>query len=567
MCLLRNVVSLLLIATTAIGQNIRNKNVHCEEFNILDGGYFYDEYGRHISAVECIIRNYELSSERVYYLSNSEAIEILKITDSSMESLPVNLFYPLRNLKYLTVTNTTLKYVNSIPIDHLRLLDFSSNEIVSLQENAFFNCPELSKILLSNNKITILEGSLFSGVHQIVDLSNNVINNITMIVFDHPNIQILNLKKNSLEELDLNRFKTITGLRMLDLSYNKLKVLNVTENLLSSDFALNLISNQLTYLDLRNTSIKSLNIARNKVRYLAIGSKYKEIDAEDNEITEISFGDSIASLNILNLNNNKLGNNLQDICRCRNLTLLSLKSNNIDNIDSCFAYMSTLETLKLQNNNIYQVNHDSFFPDNVIQFLDLSFNRLEVVDEYTMSIFENLQFFYLNGNPLHDFNDSPESFMPKLVEVGLSHNRFKCSKLFLLLKKLKALNIKLHVDTTIPVNTTNIDGNACYQNHETELLKNSDNLENILAQKTNEKLAYFWEKINTLEGKVKDIAAMNFTLQEFTKSYVEQRKEIDVINKSLVEIKKSQEVLTEILSQRLGNLEEAFKNATEDRID
>ncbi|XP_055715844.1 toll-like receptor 3 [Phlebotomus papatasi] len=480
----------LLLNDFTFGQNIRNKNVHCDEWNENTEKYYDYHYGysrRFNTKYECVIRNYKFTNDREYYIDKSQNVENLKIVDSFLENLPMTLMIHLTSLNKLIVRNTTLSNVDEINFGNVTELEFSSSKIVSIKKNTFSKCKYL---------------------------------------------QSVNLSKNSIKDINFNAFADIKSLKTVDLSHNQLTIFNPDQNFQAKNFSIILSFNKLSIINLKN--ISEFNCGK--------------IHAENNEISEVSLGNAILTLETLNLNNNKLGNNLQDICKCTNLYRLSLKSNDIDNIGSCFSLMKSLKWIDLSENKMFFLDHDNFHTNNEIEYLNLSFNRLETVDEYTLSIFRKLKHLYLQGNLITNFYENPKFLLPQLKVIGLSHNKFKCSNLFLLLTKCKSVSLTIYVDKTLPINTTNIDGVACYRNNERELLEQS-NSTNFLSDKAEAKISFLLQKINTLENNVNKMTLKNKQEDQEQKLF-----NLDVNHRF--------EEITKMLNKKLDFFENTIKNSS-----
>uniref|UniRef100_A0A1L8DR36 Putative carboxypeptidase n subunit 2 n=2 Tax=Nyssomyia neivai TaxID=330878 RepID=A0A1L8DR36_9DIPT len=528
MTLLGAVLLLFLMINKNLGQGIQDKNIHCDERSPIttmgEEDYEYDDAwnGKEIRTRQviviqgyyCKVRNYEIFSDRDYYVNQSDMVVNLEIEISILNGLPLKLFGYLTSLERFIVTNTTLQHVDQIEFRKLFLINFSDNHIISLDKNAFSECPKLIYVNLSYNNIAILSGPFFDSQQKIgtLDLSYNQITDITEETFNDFHLNFLSLSNNLLEEINLNRFSKLINLRTLDLSGNRLKVLETSGgNFIVDNLCLDF--NELTSLNLAQSNIRVISSFSNKLQCVVIGINCRSIDFGINEITDLSLIDSVDTLNYVNLDFNKLGNNLQDICKCTNLVALFLVSNGIDNLGSCLSQMVFLDKLSLEGNNIYAINHDNFPTKNRITHLDLSFNRLETLDGYAMSIFSDLRSLCLAGNQIFDFYDNPKELMPQLERIGLSHNKFKCSKLYILLKKFKAQNLELYLDDSLPYNTTNIGGIQCFHSHEGELLKNIDSTD-ILCAIFDDEFKYLFEKLNKVENEVNKMSSLLKTVQE-----------------------------------------------------
>uniref|UniRef100_A0A1B0F068 Uncharacterized protein n=1 Tax=Lutzomyia longipalpis TaxID=7200 RepID=A0A1B0F068_LUTLO len=301
-------ICVLYFATKTTGQDIQNKNIHCDKWDSIAEEHIeyslhndYDYYYRRHTTTrktytytyECTVRNYEIASDRDYHIDKSDKIYKLTIEDSSMNGLPVKLFKHLTNLQTLIVKKTSLQHVDEIKLPKVTQIDLSENEIVSLHENTFAECSELSEINLSNNNISILQGPFFDSNQEIkiLDLSYNKITNITEYTFNDFHVESLKLSHNHLEVLDLNRFSELSYLNSLDLSYNKLKSIEAFEDFEGGNFtaeSVQLQFNNLTSLNLKYCDIKQIYASNNKLKSVEIGGNCVTLDLQKNEITDLT---------------------------------------------------------------------------------------------------------------------------------------------------------------------------------------------------------------------------------------------------------------------------------------
>ncbi|XP_055679219.1 toll-like receptor 3 [Lutzomyia longipalpis] len=522
---LRNVIILLCFSVSVLG--LEKINVHCHDWQRLRDVY---KGNRYQTEYKCSIVNFELPNDREYYFDRQVMITSLEIKDSTISNIPGALLKILPDLETFLVTKTTLKNVNQINCEELKELDLSSNAIISFDENAFYNCQNLKALNLSHNAIPSLTKPLFKpGKHiKKLDLSNNKITELSGDVLKEVEIEKLILHSNLLENFNMNQFNG-QSCELLNISYNNLKSFNVSGDILKKNLTLSLQFNKLTKLDVKNLNVKFLDVFNNKIESLAMEGSCQKLNAQNNLISDLTLGTSVLSLQEINLSHNKLGN-LQDICKCTNLIELNLDDNLIDNIGSCFYQLTKLKKLSLRKNYIYHLFHDEFNERNIIQHLNLAFNRLEAFDESVMSVFKNLQYLDLSGNQISDISDNLNTWMSNLNQIGLSHNKFKCSRLFMLMNKIKRNGrLNIFIDKTLPVNATNIDGIQCYRYSEGELLRDS-NGSDVARAKLDEKFTFLSQKLNNLERKFNDFKDFNETIQELRNSINQAVKNKDISN-------------------------------------
>ncbi|XP_055704816.1 leucine-rich repeat-containing protein 15-like [Phlebotomus papatasi] len=409
--------------------------------------------------------NFTMKMDKIVYLS---------VSNNEIVGHPVE-FPDLENLNELIIVNTTLDHLDKLKYKWLQKAHFISDGINSIAEDAFEVPTNLSSIDLSQNLLTSLPSKLFTRLPYLnhINLSNNKIANISRDIFSANSfLMTIKFQSNSLEELSMDIFSNITKLEVLDISNNYLHKFIPSEmflNMQDGVSILDLSNNLLTILDLRNIRVANVILNSNYLRKLSLGLGCVELFAKNNEIEDISLDASAATLQMLQLNHNKLGDNIGSICQCENLRSIFLSHNNITKIGFCFGKMRTLKELNLSGNKLSQIDYGYFFTD-FLETLDLSYNIFEEFDENILPLFQNLRYLYLDGNRLSEFPKDLDTIMPHLVLIGLSHNRFECKKLLTLYRQYKATNrIAFNIDEPSPVNMTNIRGMICYKKNESEI--------------------------------------------------------------------------------------------------
>ncbi|XP_063990903.1 protein artichoke [Diachasmimorpha longicaudata] len=227
---------------------LQHNNIHS-----LDGTL---QKARRLKFLELSYNNLQKLTEEDFV--EAEMLEDLELGHNSLKSLggdtsiggdgngSNSALWPLRSLKCLNLTHNELSEFSFAllrGLKELRLLDLSSNRIVRLYRGPTENLVEeegeeipgasVQDMRLQNNMLSSLEGSLFIGMRE---------------------LQRLNLSHNALgPTIGPQDLRGLEGLRVLDLSYNRLTTLEDTsETYLPALEELNASNNRLITLSERD---------------------------------------------------------------------------------------------------------------------------------------------------------------------------------------------------------------------------------------------------------------------------------------------------------------------------
>ena len=300
-----------------------------------------------------------------------------------------------------------------------------------------------------------------------------------------PNIKLLNISHNALWEPDIFGRGNIQNfsLSVLDAGYNKIKsAAFVDARYLSNLTWLSLAGNNLNYikphnfrylellefLDLSDNvlrtlegvfdplrSLRRLNVAGNKLEHVQANwfqnlNKLVELDISRNKLTFIPADtlQPLASLSVLNLAENPLIE--------RDLSLLFGTGRRLDSVDASriglvrvpAALMRSVRALKLVGNQLTSINSGDLDSYPLLRVLDLSSNRLMIIEEDALGRLDNLERLILAGNILPTI---PKSLPSGLKIFDLRQNAISKLKANDLqgLYRLKELNLSGNVITTI----------------------------------------------------------------------------------------------------------------------
>lgn len=257
-------------------------------------------------------------------------------------------------------------------------------------------------------------------------------------------------------------FSTYAAIKYINLSYSKL------HKIADSTFGLR----YLVDINLRGNEIIALsaNVFKGAFNLKTIDLSYNRISIIQSE-TFLNLG----SLVDLNLSHNQLHNNSFD----RNgidwtdgidsLKSLDLSYNLLYYYDflpyEAFSGLVNLETLNLKSNQI-TIDYGAFSSNQMLKTLDFSYNNMTYFDLNFLLSISSLENLYLHGNGISyasqiDFS-GVHSIFPHLKTVGISENSFSCEVLSTIIKTMLKSSVQLVIEDGKFVNTRrNLRGVTC----------------------------------------------------------------------------------------------------------
>ncbi|XP_008277249.1 toll-like receptor 5 isoform X2 [Stegastes partitus] len=327
----------------------------------------------------------------------------------------------LQNLQmdYCSLTESILKDNYLEPLSSLQTLDLFGNKIKRLQPSLFFaNMTHLKELNLMLNQIDqICESDLvgFQGKH-----------------FTVLNLNSINLKAMSSDSFDWqkcgNPFRGMS-FQTLDLSNSRLSVgqlkqlfraiegTKISHLKLSGHIGKGFSFSNLpdpdrsTFEGLRNSSVRSLDLSRNRIFALEPGvfSPLKEvtiIDVSKNRVNQIhrnAFEGLQGHLKLLNLSHNLLGEVYSHtFASLTNLLVLDLSYNHIGALGyGSFSGLPNLKVLFLTGNSVQDLGFPASLPS--LDYLLLNDNKLTSSSVFSVSRFaSNVMHLNIQDNRLTD---------------------------------------------------------------------------------------------------------------------------------------------------------------------
>jgi Leucine-rich repeat (LRR) protein len=339
-----------------------------------------------------------------------ENLESLDISSNNIGDIPTKLT-ELANLTELNISNCgIIKFPRNLSYSKLKKLNLSNNPISSvppviIEGIEIFNInncqfQDISQFIENNktlkivnardNKITDIPSFLGSNLVEKLDLSGNLIEDITEAIDEFENLTHLDLSNNILSNIHKN-FNSLVKLKYLNLSTNQIQFLpdECFEDFIALE-ELDLSNNQLT--EIPNTSkivnLKKLNLENNLLRSIPKGFNklinLNHLNLSNNQLSSCKVVFDCSKLTFLKLNGNLLTSLDSSIYKLKNLKLLNLDDNEIQRIPNSITKLNSLEKFTIRNNSNEKMT------DELLQWI--SYNRIQFEDfcDYPIKIIDSL---------------------------------------------------------------------------------------------------------------------------------------------------------------------------------
>ncbi|XP_028171769.1 toll-like receptor 2 [Ostrinia furnacalis] len=347
-------------------------------------------------------------------------------------------------------------------LQYLKILEIEANhKLQYLEPGIFENLKNLQHLSISyNTQLCSINERLFEGLTNLRNLTlvNNGFHNILALTPAFrpsilPSLRWLDVSENPLEVIPENAFYPMSGtlLRKLDVnlcrldeihpnSFNilkNLKELHLGDNDLNAtligDFLIRMIEVgiNLTNLDLSGMGFRKQPprelmkiIAKSTVKSLVLSQNQFEIIHDDTfpKMVNIELLDLRKVLCI------SIGGNAFNPTKFPNLKVLLLGGNNLPGIHS--KHLSDqLLLLDISSNKgnpanpvYYEIDRDTFLQCKELRILNLSFNRIKSIFDYTFTGLVNLRMLSLENGTIYHIGDGTFKSMKKLEVLNLANN-------------------------------------------------------------------------------------------------------------------------------------------------
>ncbi|XP_045462843.1 toll-like receptor 13 [Harmonia axyridis] len=427
--------------------------------------------------------------------SKLEGLQTLIIKNTMLDDIGNGTFYNLPQIRTLHLENNSLSCLakDSLKLTSLDTLLFINNNLEDVDDIPLCYLENVEKINFSKNRIRTLKPNLYQcgsdkakktsmnniyddnhiGI-ECLDLSDNEITSIKKAFKPFTNLNYLNLANNSISSIADNDFQNLRELEDLNLSNNSI-----------------LYMSNAAFRDL--ISLREINLSHNKISTIKLQflTKLTKVDLSHNSLTfenldQIKY---LPFLETLDLSFNDLNGTSDFFNRFPSLINLNLNENNLILEEDMFRNLSQLETLYLRDNGIIYLPETIFNNMTSLKELDLSKNKLEVIDNYQIfsslfslqvfnlsynnlrylnhNLFSNLddcEILDISGNKLREL-DYPYiiNSMRSLDTINLNDNLFSCNFLHKVIRYFTWKSISYNVKNMTEYDEENIGGIPCQE--------------------------------------------------------------------------------------------------------
>ncbi|KYQ52560.1 hypothetical protein ALC60_08275 [Trachymyrmex zeteki] len=346
------------------------------------------------------------------------------------------------NFSNAVISEINQNFISSSVITCLNLMD---NSIGKIEKGAFKKLPNLTQLFLSNNKLDRQRNLILNfGSHdklQVLFINNasSCYSSKYIQIFDeYPNLEILSLSENCAVDLEfiqetpvsISHFPYATPMTLQSwMPFPKLKILDLSGNSITRTNFVQLLSNNLYFLDLHDNLLSSLNLNEK-------GNKLFALNLDKNKFNIIRRYNQYNVLSLIGL---------------QNLHYLSISRNKINVIESdAFQDNNELLFLNLSSNYIKYLHPETFANLPNLKTLDLSINQFENIPQMLNET--DISTLYINNNNIKKIMSYIFVHMPKLMKLLMGKNQIDevYVNAFVHLTVLEELDLSRNVLSSLP---------------------------------------------------------------------------------------------------------------------
>ena len=349
-----------------------------------------------------------------------------------------------------------------------RGLSFNNTDLHAIQQDAFLGLEEVVVLILSNNKLSMLQPTVCQNLPklQVLKLNNNRLVNLTSNSFSGPcehQLRVLYLQSNKFTYLPYDLFQSTSKLSYLNLKHNRLvqlssNLFNSLEVLVELWLSENAISTLPAGVFDSLSDLEILDLSGNEVSTLQDGvfeylRNLRTLDLSGNTIFNLPVDafDLLGRLDVLDLSGNDVATLPLGVFDSLQLTILVLSGNNISMLPvGVFDSLNWLATLDLSGNTIFTLPVGVFDSQGWLYTLDLSVNNISTLPVGVFNLLGVLSILDLSGNTISTLPVGVFNSLHVLLILDLSDNRL------LFLTDYAIIPIS---GTTLPLQTLNLSGN------------------------------------------------------------------------------------------------------------
>ncbi|KAJ8957554.1 hypothetical protein NQ318_020594 [Aromia moschata] len=405
------------------------------------------------------------SSDYKHYLNI--AVSDLDLSSSNISDIEQNAFKSLNCIKLVLSGNKLSNVKNKFNDLTVEVLDLSSNPLTIISNHSFAKCKSLTTLNFSNCVIERIETQAFSGLNDLwtVDLSYNKLYVLESNTFSNLPIGNLLFQGARIDTVQAGAFNNLYNLKVLNLTGVGIRSLDsFSFRNLSACKTVDLRNNKIPTvpqnLFIDTPSLRTVRLEGNNITTLNPFQKnirLEFISISFNGVSKIS-GLCNMYLKALHIKDSKIPRLRNKTFEgCYQLTDLRVDNSYIGHVESSallgLINLPTLDAHTIFNNT--KVIRENMFQDLwQLQVLNLSYLSIERLESKSFTGMGSLQALALNNNELTELVDDTFYGLPSLTILDLSHNKINSlsNKTFRGLKNLKKLLLSFNHLTTIYAN-------------------------------------------------------------------------------------------------------------------
>ena len=402
-----------------------------------------------------------------YSFPVSNSITVLRLISlPKLVNIDDEVFERLLKLQKIIIVGTSIEKVPqfSKKMLSLELVDLFNNNLKSVPDEAFINCPNVKQINLGQNAITFVSNSAFTGTKlELLTLHHNELKQCPMINGVKDTIKYLGLEHNQISSVGNYSLQPMSSLQHLNISYNPIShfehdCLSYLPNIrflellsLSNEIEIpfHFLTNAekiehvtLDYSKRITFSGRSVEIAPSLLGFSARGcgitgldfrsiqgsSNLERLWLDFNKLSTLQHSmfihGNFPNLKRLYLNNNEINDiewfGDQEFTDRTRIVKKSMKFFNITSFDR----MPKLEILCLKNNQISQIRNNTFAGLSNLQELYLSNNVLDddSIEDDAFKGLSGVQILMLDNNLLRSVPNAVYS-LEMLTKLSMRNNK------------------------------------------------------------------------------------------------------------------------------------------------
>ncbi|XP_037043063.1 insulin-like growth factor-binding protein complex acid labile subunit [Bradysia coprophila] len=406
-------------------------------------------------------------------------VELIAFVGGVMHFLPDNVGNIFKNLKYLGVGKPSSVSIDTERIfrsnfqnlEHLEEIILMNNAIEELDADSLWDLPNLQSFQLKKNKLKLLHASTFSRNSKLttVFVLSNVLKALPQNLFENnPLLEVVAFDGNSIETIADGIFDTNINLKTVSIKGNRLESLGsnlfpFNSELESIDFSNNALKTIDEQIFKTNSKLIKLAIASNELEYippLLLQNKtlMKEINFKKNLLKSID--ERLFETNIRISEIYLWSNQLKTLPRNlfhNNLVLevVDLGKNFIRTIDeTLFETNVLLRKISLESNRLNELPRHLFKHNSLLEFLNVRSNFLATVNVNTFESNGRLREVYFEGNYLTFLPTElfKNNLLLRIVDLGNNSLEAIDERLFEVNLNIRQIFLSDNILDTLPTN-------------------------------------------------------------------------------------------------------------------